>query len=198
MTETTKIYDAGYIYGIYHQDNLKYIGSTINFKERMWLHKSNCYNVNDRHSNVKIYQYIRENGVWEDFEFKIIDVYYTITKQLLNKIEGEYIKYFGYDNLLNSDIPGRTLVEYREDNKEKIKIKAKKYREDNKVRDKKYREDNKEKNKKYNQDNKDKIKAQISRPWTCSICNKTVNTGSKSRHLKGPRHLKKANEINLI
>ena len=169
-------YDAGYIYGIYHQDNLKYIGSTIDFKSRMWTHKTSCYNVKSKKRNLQIYQYIRSNGKWEDFEFKIIDVYYSITKKLLNRIEGEYIRYFGLNNLLNIDIAGRTQVEYREDNSEEINNKKKIFREAN----------------------KNKIKASKTKPWTCGICNKTIIIACKSRHLKGTRHLKKANEINLI
>ena len=126
MTETTKVYDAGYIYGIYHQDNLKYIGSSVGFKHRIYEHKSNCYNLKREHYNNKIYQYIRANGKWEDYKFKIIDVYYTITKKILNRIEGEYIRYFGLDNLLNCEIAGRTDLEYRNDNKEKTNIRGKK------------------------------------------------------------------------
>ena len=169
-------YDAGYIYGIYHENNLKYIGSTTNFKGRLWRHKYSCYNVNDSHYNQQIYQYIRANGKWEDFEFKIIDIYYSITKKLLNNIEGEYIKYFGFDKLLNSEIAGRTKSEYRQDNQDKIKN---------------YRIVNKDKN---------KIKAKISksRPWTCVICDTTFTFQHKIKHLKTTKHLKKANEINLI
>ena len=191
MTETTKIYDAGFIYGIYHQDNLKYIGSTVDFKNRMWNHKSDCYKVKRRKYNHKIYQYIRANGGFENINFKIIDVYYTITKKLLTNIEGEYIKHFDFDNLLNEKIAGRTNSEYREVNKEELNKKNKKYREDNKDKIK-------VKGKKYYEDNQDKIKAQASRPWTCDICNKTITIGNKSHHLKTTKHLEKLNNINLI
>ena len=165
-------YDAGYIYGIYNENNLKYIGSTTNFKSRMWHHKNNCYNVKRHDYNTKIYQYIRTIGGFKNIKFKVIDVYYTITKKILNRIEGEYIRYFGFDNLLNREIAGRTNLEYRNDNQEKIKN--------------------------YRIVNKAKIKANASKSWTCSICNSTVVTGNKSRHLKGTKHLNKVNEINLI
>ena len=187
MAETTKIFDSGYIYGMYHQDKLKYIGSSVNFKKRIIKHKSDCYNVNDSHYNINVYQYIRSNGKWEDYKFKIIDVYYTITKKLLNRIEGGYIKYFGLENLLNQAIAGRTDSEYRDDNQVELKkyYQVNKKKICNRVND-------------YRLKNKAKIKARISKPWTCSICNKTVNTSSKSRHLKTTKHLNKANEINLI
>lgn len=175
-------YDNGYIYTIYHQYNLLYVGSTVDFKVRLSAHKTNCYNVKRPHYNTPIYQYIRSNGDWNKIEFKIIDVYYNITKQLLNKIEGDYIRYFNFDKLLNRDIPGRTREEYREDNQDKMK---------------KYYLDNKDeltiKHKIYNQNNKDKIKANRSRPWTCVICDKTIKTDSKSKHLKSNKHINKSN-----
>ena len=208
-------YDNGYIYTIYHQDNLLYVGSTVNFKRRLTRHKGNCYNLNNEAYNLPIYQYIRSNGDWKDYHFKIIDVYYNITKKLLNKIEGDYIKYFNFDKLLNCKIAGRTgseyyldnidkYVKYREDNKDRMKTifkkyrednkdKIKKYREDNKVEIKKYREDNKDKMKKYREDNKAQIKLYNSRTWTCVICNKTIKLNSKSRHLKTPKHINKSN-----
>ena len=197
-------YDAGYIYGIYHQDNLKYIGSTIDFKKRMWKHKYSCYNVKSKKRNLRIYQYIRANGVWEDYNFKIIDVYYSITKKILNNIEGEYMKHFGLNNLMNCHVPGRTEPEWREYNKVKLKNQYIKWYENNKVNVRNtgiiYREKNKviikQRKKEYRQKNKDKIKAHASKSWTCDICNSTITIGKKSRHLKGTRHLNKANEIN--
>jgi len=164
-------YDSGYIYGIYHEDNLIYIGSTTNFKRRIQNHKYRCSYVNDSHYFIPIYQYIRSNGDWDKIKFKIIDIYYTITKKLLNKIEGDYIRYFNFDKLLNCDIPGRTREEYRQDNQDKIKN---------------YRIVNKDKN---------KIKSKISKskPWTCSICDIKITIQCKSRHLKTPRHINKSN-----
>ena len=190
-------YDNGFIYTIYHQYNLIYVGSTTNFKGRLSRHKSNCYKLNNEAYNRPIYQYIRSNGDWNKIEFKIIDVYYNITKQLLNKIEGDYIKYFNFDNLFNCIIAGRTKEEYREDNIDRLKIKEKKYRDDNKDKYKKWCQDNIDKikiySKKYHQDNKAQIKAQKSKPWTCVICNKTISTNHKARHLKTPLHINKVN-----
>jgi len=48
--------------------------------------------------------------------------------------------------------------EYRENNKDKVKVDQKEYRENNKERAQKYREDNKAKIKEYYQLNKDKLK----------------------------------------
>ena len=133
-------YDNGFIYTIYHENNLIYVGSTVNFD-------------------------------WKDYHFKIIDVYYNITKQLLTKIEGDYIRYFNFDNLLNCEMAGRTREEYYLDNKDELTIK----------------------HKIYNQNNKDKIKITKSRPWTCIICDKTIKVNSKYDHLKSNKHINKTN-----
>ena len=190
-------YDNGYIYTIYHQDNLIYVGSTTNFKKRLRYHKADCYNVKRKGYNTPIYQYIRSNGDWNKIEFKIIDVYYNITKQLLNKIEGDYIRYFNFDKLLNCEIAGRTLAEYYLDNKEKYKTNYFNNKEKISIKYKNYYKDNKteicNKVNDYRLKNKDKIKANKSKPWTCVICNKTITTNCKSRHLKTPRHINKAN-----
>ena len=63
---------------------------------------------------------------------------------------------------INKAIPGRTKIEWLEDNTEKIKEYQKEYYEDNKEKNKEYREKNKDHianyNKEYNEKNKDKRK----------------------------------------
>lgn len=49
-------------------DSPVYIGSTTNFYNRKKEHKSNCININSYHYNVKVYQYIRDNDGWDNFE----------------------------------------------------------------------------------------------------------------------------------
>ena len=44
-----------------------YIGSTVNFKERKYKHKSNCSNEKSDRYNFKVYQTIREYGGWENW-----------------------------------------------------------------------------------------------------------------------------------
>ena len=45
-----------------------YIGSTKNIATRKYIHKSICYNDNVKEYNIKLYQFIRENGGWDNFE----------------------------------------------------------------------------------------------------------------------------------
>lgn len=51
-----------------------YIGSTKDFHTRIIGHKSMCNNKNSRHYNTKIYEYMRNNGGFEEFEIEIIDI----------------------------------------------------------------------------------------------------------------------------
>ena len=48
-----------------------YIGSTKNLHKRSGLHKSTCYNINRPGYNYKVYQFIRENGGWDNWQIII-------------------------------------------------------------------------------------------------------------------------------
>ena len=50
-----------------------YIGSTFNFTNRKYQHKSSCNNEKNQHYNCKKYQYIREHGGWNNFSIYVID-----------------------------------------------------------------------------------------------------------------------------
>jgi hypothetical protein len=45
-----------------------YVGSTKNLRCRKNQHKCDCNNENRRHYNFPSYQFIRENGGWDEFE----------------------------------------------------------------------------------------------------------------------------------
>ena len=70
-------YHKGCIYKIKHQldynDENIYIGSTCNFIRRRCMHKSDCCNPDSKSYNLKLYQYIRENGGWKNFEVLILE-----------------------------------------------------------------------------------------------------------------------------
>ena len=63
-------YSKTVIYKIQHEDDpsLVYIGSTTHFTKRKCSHKSSCNNEKARAYNYKVYQMIRDNGGWEEFE----------------------------------------------------------------------------------------------------------------------------------
>ena len=121
-----------------------YIGSTTNFYRRKSQHKNSCNNENSNEYNSYKYQFIRDNGGFENFDMILIENINVDNKRDLEKIERKYI-----DELKPSlnTYKSYTTIE------EKGKVK-KKY-------DKVYREEHKEKCKEYDrkkyEKNKDKI-----------------------------------------
>ena len=69
-------YEEGVIYKIYCKDpsvkNL-YIGSSVNFHKRKMAHKSVVYNENAKHHNLLLYEFIRDNGGWDNWNIDIIE-----------------------------------------------------------------------------------------------------------------------------
>ena len=176
-----KIYETGYVYYCYHNDVVKYVGSTVNFPKRIKKHKDTCYNLNNAKSNYPLYQYIRDTDAWDNFEFKIEYTYHNITRKELEKHEAKYILDFGINNLLNCIVPGRTGKQWRIDNRDKLDKYHKKWRINNS-------EEQKKKQKKYRLDNEAKIKAQSTKPWYCDVCDNTIQLGIKAKHIKTAKH----------
>ena len=155
-----------------------YIGSTKDLNARKTTHKSSCNNVSDEHYNIKLYQFIRSNGGWDDFEFEIIDkIIFSETDRLYHEQKLMDL-YASTLNTLRAIIPDKKEYQkeykkqyyethkeeiqeyqkeykkqYYETNKEQLKEKNKQYREANKAEikehKKQYREANKEKNREY-------------------------------------------------
>lgn len=63
----------GVIYNVVYKSRCIYVGSTWNFKDRLYAHKSKCYNPNSKEYHFNIYKFIRKHDVWEAFRFNIID-----------------------------------------------------------------------------------------------------------------------------
>ncbi len=152
-----------------------YIGSTKSFRSRKYQHKSICNNINSKSHNLKIYEKIRENGGWDNWNMIIIDEADDLTfTQARIKEEELRLKYNGNLNLNKAytteeeakERNKKIMKNYYENNKEAIKEYAKEYRENNKETileyKKEYLENNKEKitehKKLYYQNNKDKYK----------------------------------------
>lgn len=64
-----------------------YVGSTSNIKTRMKMHKSNS--LNEKHTSP-VYKYIRQNGGWSMFTYKIIEETQKSSIEL-KKLENHYI-----------------------------------------------------------------------------------------------------------
>ena len=105
-------------------ENIKdiYVGKTKNFKRRVIQHKSDCYNENCKEYNLKVYEFIRENGGINNFNFIEIE------KNEYNDKDSAIRERYWIEELnanLNSLIPSRTDKEYYNKNKEIINEKRK-------------------------------------------------------------------------
>jgi len=148
-----------YIYKITDNTDRIYIGSTENIKRRINQHNSiinkTCSKQLNKPLNIEVLfegEFDNKEDV-ENLEYSYIE-YYDMTGNCINKQKGRKTK-------------ERTKI-FLTNNKEKIRLRKKKYDEDNKQARKNYDEANKEKirlrKKKYREDNKEKIR----------LCNKQI------------------------
>jgi hypothetical protein len=156
-------YSKGLIYKIVCKDlNIKknYYGSTTDFRNRKYGHKYSCNNVNDPKHNLPIYQFIRVNGGWENWDMILIKEYPCNSKLELEREERQCMEQD--HNRLNVNLPTQTIKEYRNKNADKIKKRVKQYHNNNADKIKEYNIKNadkiKEKQKQYYINNADKLK----------------------------------------
>lgn len=135
-----------------------YVGSTCNYTNRKYKHKSAIHYDKAPSYNLKLYKNIRENN--DEWDMKPYSMFPCQNKMEMN-VEEERVR-----RELNADLNMvccvfdkekyyKTKAKYIQDNKEKIYKKNKQYYEDNKEKiceyqkqyGKKYYQDNKEKNK---------------------------------------------------
>jgi len=140
-----------------------YVGSTTNLRSRKQGHKQRCYNEKSPKYNYYVYQFIRQNGGWDNFDMIQVEKYNAVDIHNLYSRERYWIEELKAS--LNKVIPTRTKKEYYKDNKEVLAEKMKIYREQNKEvlaeKSKNYYLDNKEvlaeKSKIYREQNKQAI-----------------------------------------
>lgn len=96
-----------YVYGIYYDGEIVYIGSTNNMTQRWWDYKSAHLNPKREHYNMKICKFMREKG-FHNFSHQIIETFEDISKRDINLYEGAWQQTFeelGF-NLLNKNKAG--------------------------------------------------------------------------------------------
>ena len=193
MPRTPIDFSKTIIYKIVHKEDPdnheSYVGHTTDFTNRKRGHKKTCNNQNDRH-HLKVYQYIRENGGWDDFIMLEIEKYpcndanearareqewYTELKSKLNKICPKRNKKEWYED--NRDNCLEQMKQYRQDNRDKISEQRKQYRQDN-------RDTISEQKKQNYQDNRDKILEQRKQKINCEICGFIGSIHHLKRHQK--------------
>jgi hypothetical protein len=171
-----------------------YVGHTTNFTKRKCNHKSSCNNEKEKNYNLNVYQFIRNNGGWDNFNMIEIEKYPCNDANEALKRERYNLEL--YNATLNSLIPSRTRQEWKTDNKEHFKEYKKKWHYDNKEKRKEkmkeYYENNKEKlsnqNKKYYEDNKNLILEINKEKITCK-CGCLIVKGNLLRHQQTQKHL---------
>ena len=187
----------GYVYKLVCKDiNAKeiYVGSTMNINQRRRAHKNTCNNEKNEHYNYPVYQYIRENGGWENWESVIVE-----TVEYNEKHELKLRERFHLEELkatLNKQIPTRTKDEYRQDTKEDTKITDAEYKLKNKeaiiIKNKEYYNNHieaiKTYHREYQQKNKETLAIKQAEKYTCN-CGKTSTIRHKSRHEMSRKHL---------
>ena len=155
-------------------NSLIYIGSTIQpLCRRLAGHKNRSL----KHPEMLLYKSI--NNDWENWYIELYELYPCNNKEELLKKEGEIIREIGN---LNTQIAGRTINEWINDNKEKLKEKHKIYYEENK-------EIIKKKGDEYRNKNKEIIKYKKNNTFMICSCGCEINKNNKSQHLKSKAHL---------
>jgi len=139
-----------------------YLGHTTDFVKRKCYHKGSCNNEKCKDYKYKIYQTIRANGNWDNWEMIEIEKYECKDGNEARARERYWYEYFSAT--LNTQVPNRTEKEYK---------KTEKYKEKKRIDSKKYRLTNKEK---------------TTEQFTCECGGYYVLYG-KNRHLTSKKHI---------
>jgi hypothetical protein len=149
MTENK--YHKGKIYTLRsNQTNLYYIGSTTQeLYKRLHEHKTHYKSFNNQKQHyISSYEIVKHNDAY----IELLEEFKCENKMELNKREGELIRQYK-DVIVNMFIPNRTVEEYREDNKDKLKLQNQEY-------DRTHRKERTDAHREYLKLNKDKINKQ--------------------------------------
>ena len=93
-----------------------YVGSTTNFKNRKNQHKSVCITEKHKHYNFRVYQFIRANGGWDNWNMVLVENYDAPNKLSLHARERYWLETL--KATLNCNTPVLTAEEKEVYNKE--------------------------------------------------------------------------------
>lgn len=176
-------YSKSHIYCIRCKDKSiidEYVGSSVHPTSRKSNHKLNCSNPNRKDYNIPLYQFIRNNGGWNNWEFIILEKFPCNDIVELRIRERYWIEL--RQSTLNYDIPTRTKQEYYEENY--INNKGEIYER------KKAYNDN------YRTENKIKINEKAKEKITCE-CGSIFRKSDLSKHLRTNKHITFIENLNL-
>ena len=140
-----------------------YVGHTTNFTRRKNEHKRTCTNEDTKAYNFYVYQFIRSNGGWNNWDMIEICRQSCIDGNDARKLERKYFEELGAT--LNVEVPSRTKTEYYKDNREDTleyhKIYYEEHKEEINEKDKHryetHKEEIKEKSRQYRELHKEEI-----------------------------------------
>lgn len=170
-----------------------YVGHTTCMRRRKCQHKSSCNNENAKDYNYNVYQFIRNNGGWDNWDMIEIERFEAIDGYDAKKRERYWIEEL--KATLNCKLPTQTHKDYYESNKEIISEKSAVYRANNKEKilqkNKLYYENNKEKilqkNKEYNENNKEYFHNYYAEKIECE-CGCFIRRDDIARHKRSKKH----------
>ena len=141
-------YDEPHFYRIVCRDlDIKecYVGHTTDFYSRKCRHKCNCHNTNSEHYTLYVYEFIRENGGWENWDMILIEIekcnneleararekyYIEMFKSSLNSIKRPYV---------SEEEKKELYKEYSDEHREEILEQKKEYWQNNREERLEYR-----------------------------------------------------------
>ena len=153
MPKTPRDFSKGLIYSIVCKtdETLLYVGSTTNFTQRKYEHKTVCNNEKHKDHNTPVYVMIRANGGWDNFVIKPVKEF-PCENNIQLVIEEERIRKEMKANLntyrayVSPEEYKEQIKEWRKDNAEYVAEYKKKYNQENSAKiaedKKKYREAN--------------------------------------------------------
>ena len=194
-------FENSVIYKIYCKDpNITdiYIGSSSNFRQRKYLHKESCNNC--RKKPTKLYEFINNNGGWDNWEMVIITEFPCVDRAELTTEERRFIDQ--EKPSLNMRLAIETKSDKRKQsvkNNERSKASYEKYKhvdwtcdECNQV----FKRSQKHHHQKCCGEGKEDIKNEMndkakeryiklkSTPWSCPTCNAQLFLSQKHYHQK--------------
>jgi hypothetical protein len=93
-----------------------YVGSTTNFKARKYMHKNSCNNEKATGHNCYVYQFIRKNEGWENWDMVLVENYNADSNLDLRKRERYWTEELNANlNTNRSYVREEEIIEYKEE-----------------------------------------------------------------------------------
>ena len=183
--------------------NSLYVGHTTDFTARKYNHKKQCINPSDKFHNRFVYQTIRENGNWNNWDMVELETRFCESSLEARRIERDYIEQLNADlnvvkrPIVSLDERRQYKKEWESENKEHIQEQKRLYHLENREKFcekvKKWRQENpdrrKEQAKTYREKHKEKLRQVIECP-----CGNSFSHNHKARHLKSQKHQEYLNQ----